>query len=122
MNRILYVTGVLLVVILVIAWLIAGINNTRLSPDTIDLSVDCSSVTRLGVTAVVRVNVSNHSGRTHDLVNVQLQAEDQEGNPVTTKTIQFSRTLKPGASFSKTVTLPARTRYCNCKITDSSPH
>jgi uncharacterized protein YxeA len=96
-------------------------NNTAITPETIDLSVDCSQLDDLLVTKTVNVSVSNSSSRSHNDVSVKITAFDETGNQIKEKYTTFQRTLGPNDNFSKPVTLPASTQTCNCEIVSSNP-
>lgn len=92
------------------------------TPKTIDLSVDCSDLTNLLVTSTVNVTVSNNSSRTHNNVAVQLIGYDSDGNIIKQKTTTFDRTLEPNGSLTKPMTLPAKTKRCDCIVKNSEPN
>lgn len=96
-------------------------NNTSLSPQTIDLTVDCSDLENVLVTSTVNVVVSNLSSRSHNDVSVKVVAFDEAGKVLKEKYTTFSRTLSPNSNFDKPVTLPAGTKRCDCKIVSSHP-
>ena len=96
-------------------------NNTSLTPETIDLSVDCSQLDDLLITKTVNVVVSNSSSRSHGDVSVRITAFDENGTQIKEKYTTFQRTLGPNDNFSKPVTLPARTQTCNCEVVSSNP-
>lgn len=100
-----------------------GFNNNSILnlPKTIDLSVNCSEVHDLVVAAEVDVSVTNSSSRTHTDVTVNVTGYDKNGNITKVKTAIFDRTLGPNSSFSKPVTLPAKTKSCKCVIERSNP-
>ncbi|GAA4449996.1 hypothetical protein GCM10023189_09940 [Nibrella saemangeumensis] len=102
-------------------YLFAKLSNTTLSPETIDLTVDCPPVDDMLVTATVDVTVSNRSTRSHKDVSVKIIAYDEGGKVIREKYTTFDRTLAPHASFSKPVTLPARTQRCSCEVVSSNP-
>ncbi len=91
------------------------------SPETIDLSVSCSSVNDLMLTSTVEVSVMNNSSRTHNDVTVRITGYDAEGNITKEKTTTFDRTLDANSSFSKSVFLPAKTVNCDCSLVSSNP-
>lgn len=103
-------------------FLISQQNNTSFRPQTIDLIADCSQVEDMLVTSTVNVQVSNVSGRSHRDISVRLIAYDESGNAIKEKYTTFQRDLGPNDSFSKPVTLPARTRTCQCEIVSSNPY
>jgi hypothetical protein len=96
-------------------------NNTSLSPQTIDLAVDCSDLSNLLVTSTVNIDVRNLSSRSHNGVTVKITAYDETGHLVKEKNTTFTRTLAPHSNFDKPVTLPAETKRCDCKIVSSHP-
>jgi hypothetical protein len=119
---------ILLWLIILIAILCGGFlllvshqNNTVITPETIDLSVDCSQIDDLLITKTVNVLVNNSSSRTHSDISVRITAFDQNGNQVKEKYTTFQRKLGPNDNFSKAVTLPARTQTCNCEVVSSNP-
>ena len=69
-------------------------------PNTIDLTVNCSSVNNLLITSEVTVDVANNSSRTHHDVTVRVTGYDKNGNITKEKVTTFDRTLEPNASFS----------------------
>jgi uncharacterized protein (UPF0333 family) len=97
-------------------------NNTSISAETIDLSVDCSQVEDLLITKTVNVVVRNSSSRTHNDISVKVVAYDANGNQIKEKYTTFQRTLGPNDSFSKPVTFPPQTQSCNCQIVSSNPY
>lgn len=92
------------------------------TPKTIDLSVDCSDLTNLLLTSTVNVTVSNNSSRTHNNVTIHLIGYDSNGNIIKEKTTTFARTLKPNGSLTKPMTLPAKTKSCDCIVKNSEPN
>lgn len=96
-------------------------NNTSLTPETIDLTVDCSNVSDLLVTASVDVNVTNLSSRNHNDVSVKITAFDESGNNIKEKYTTFERTLPANGNLSKPVLLPASTSRCECELVSSNP-
>ncbi len=96
-------------------------NSIINTPQTVDLSVTCSEPSNALITSVVNVTVQNNSSRTHNDVTVRLTAYDSDGNIIKEKTTTFDRTLEPNSSLSKPVTLPARTKRCDCVIESSNP-
>jgi len=113
----------LLVVVLggLILYVVSRHNNTALSPQTIDLRVDCSDLDNVLVTSTVNVVVENLSSRSHNDISVKLLAFDESGKMLKEKYTTFSRTLSPNSQFDKPVTLPAGTKRCDCKIVSSQP-
>lgn len=113
----------LIVVVLggIILYVVSRHNNTSLSPQTIDLQVDCSDLENILVTSTVNVSVKNLSSRSHNDISVKLVAYDKEGKMLKEKYTTFSRTLSPNSIFDKPVTLPAETKRCDCKIVSSHP-
>lgn len=115
----------LLILVLVVGGIVLYVvsrqNNTSLSADTIDLTVDCSDVENVLVTSTVNVVVKNFSSRSHNDISVKIVALDEGGNVVKEKYTTFSRTLAPKSNFDKPVTLPAETKRCNCQIVSSNP-
>lgn len=113
----------LVIVILggIVLFFFSRYNNTSLTPQTIDLTVDCSEVDNVLVTSTVNVVVSNLSSRSHNDVSVRINAYDESGNLLKEKFTTFSRTLEPNSRFDKPVTLPAGTKRCDCKIVSSHP-
>lgn len=115
----------LLVLILVIGgitlYVVSRLNNTSFTPQTIDLSVDCSELDDVLVTSTVNVVVKNLSSRSHSDVSVKIRAFDEAGNVLKEKYTTFTRTLAPNSTFDKPVTLPAATKRCDCKIVSSHP-
>ena len=113
---------VLIVVIGGIAlFVVSKLNNTSLTTQTIDLSVDCSELDNVLVTSTVNVVVKNHSSRSHNDVSVKIIAYDEGGQVVKEKYTTFTRTLAPNSNFDKPVTLPATTKRCDCQIVSSHP-
>ncbi len=112
---------VLVVLVLggIILYVMSRFNNTSLTPQTIDLTVDCSDLENVLVTSTVNVVVSNLSSRSHNDVSVKIVAFDEAGKVVKEKYTTFSRTLSPNSNFDKPVTLPAETKRCDCKIVSS---
>ncbi|QHV94947.1 hypothetical protein [Spirosoma endbachense] len=96
-------------------------NHTSFTPQTIDLTVDCSEVDNVLVTSTVNVVVENLSSRSHNDISVKITAFDESGKLLKEKYTTFSRTLSPNSSFDKPVTLPAETKRCDCKIVSSHP-
>ncbi|AKD55901.1 hypothetical protein [Spirosoma radiotolerans] len=113
----------LIVVVLggLVLYVVSRQNNTSLTPQTIDLQVDCSDLENVLVTSTVNVAVKNLSSRSHNDISVQLVAYDDEGKVLKEKYTTFSRTLLPNSNFDKPVTLPAGTKRCDCKIVSSHP-
>ncbi|WP_338876396.1 hypothetical protein WBJ53_12185 [Spirosoma sp. SC4-14] len=105
----------------IVLFFISRYNNTSFTPQTIDLTVDCSEVDNVVVTSTVNVVVNNLSARSHNDVSVNIKAYDESGNLLKEKFTTFSRTLEPNSSFDKPVTLPAGTKRCDCKIVSSHP-
>ena len=96
--------------------------NSILSlPETVDLSVSCSEVHDLIVTAEVDVSVTNNSSRTHNDVTIRVTGYDINGNITKEKSSTFDRMLSPNCSLSKPISLPARTKSCKCVIESSNP-
>ncbi|AUD03813.1 hypothetical protein [Spirosoma pollinicola] len=104
-----------------ILYVVSRYNNTSLTPQTIDLTVDCSDLENVLVTSTVNVVVSNLSSRSHNDVSVKVVAFDEAGKVLKEKYTTFSRTLSPNSNFDKPVTLPAGTKRCDCKIVSSHP-
>ena len=96
-------------------------NHTSLTPQTIDLTVDCSEVDNVLVTSTVNVAVKNLSSRSHNDISVKIEAFDEAGNRLKEKFTTFSRTLSPNSIFDKPVTLPAGTKRCDCTVVSSHP-
>ncbi|GAA4406389.1 hypothetical protein GCM10023187_25770 [Nibrella viscosa] len=114
----------ILIIVLLIGgaiYLFAKLNNTSLSPDTIDLAVECPPVDDMLVTATVDVTVTNRSSRSHKDVSVKVIAYDEKDKVIKEKYTTFDRTLAAHASFSKPVTLPVRTKRCSCEVVSSHP-
>ncbi|MFD2936378.1 hypothetical protein [Spirosoma flavum] len=114
----------ILVVLLVggiVLYFVSKQNNTSFTPQTIDLTVDCSDVENVLVTSTVNVVVKNLSSRSHNDVSVKIVAFDEAGKVLKEKYTTFSRTLSPNSNFDKPVTLPAETKRCDCKIVSSHP-
>lgn len=105
----------------VVLYLVSRRNNTTLSPQTIDLAVDCSDIEDLVVTSTVTVDLRNLSSRSHRDVSVRLTAFDAAGNVLKEKYTTFDRTLQPNDELSKPVTLPAKTERCRCEVVRSTP-
>ncbi|GAB3796923.1 hypothetical protein GCM10028819_15400 [Spirosoma humi] len=105
----------------IILYVVSRQNNTSLSPQTIDLRVDCSDLENVLVTSTVNVVVENLSSRSHNDISVKLVAYDDDGKVLKEKYTTFSRTLSPNSNFDKPVTLPAETKRCDCKIVSSHP-
>lgn len=97
-------------------------NSILNTPETIDLSVNCSQVNNLLITSEVTVTVQNNSSRTHNDVTVRLTAYDENNNIVKEKTTTFERTLEPNGSLSKPVSLPAKAKRCDCVVESSHPN
>jgi hypothetical protein len=91
------------------------------TPDKIDLSVNCSPIESLILTATAEVTINNSSIRNHKNVTVHITAYDKNGNIIKQKDTQFLRDLEPNGFLSKTITLPAKTVECDCVILDSNP-
>ena len=121
MKALLRLLLLLVVVGGLVLYVISVRNNTSLTPQTIDLAVDCSDLNNLLVTSTVNVDVRNLSSRSHNDITVNITAFDEAGNIVKEKTTTFSRTLAPHSNFDKPVTLPAETKRCDCKIVSSHP-
>lgn len=96
-------------------------NSILNTPETIDLTVNCSGVSNKIVTSTVEINVQNNSSRTHNNVTVRVTAYDKNDEVIKVKTTTFERTLQPNESLSKPVTLPAKTKRCDCVIESSIP-
>lgn len=113
----------LIVVILggIVLFVVSRQNNTSLFPSTIDLSVDCSDVQNVLVTSTVNVAVHNLSNRSHKDISVRIVAYDGAGKVLKEKYTTFSRKLDPQSIFDKPVTLPAKTKRCDCKVVSSHP-
>ncbi len=122
-----------LIILLILALLSAGAyiflakhgydtNSILNTPQTINLSVSCSDVTNLLVTSEITVTVQNNSSRTHNDVTVRLTAYDGDNNIIKEKTTTFDRTLESNGTLSKSVTLPAKTKRCDCVIESSNPN
>ncbi len=90
-------------------------------PHTVDLSVACPYENVL-FTSAVDLTVTNNGSRTHNGVTVRLTAYDKNENIIKQKNVTFERTLEPYSSFSKPVTLPAKTRRCDCVVESSNPY
>lgn len=114
---------ILIVIILggILLFVVSKLNHTSLTPQTIDLTVDCSEVDNALVTSAVNVVVKNLSSRSHKDVSVKIIAFDEAGTVLKEKFTTFSRTLAPNSSFDKPVTLPAATKRCDCQIVSSHP-
>ncbi|GAB4013250.1 hypothetical protein EXU85_11805 [Spirosoma sp. KCTC 42546] len=114
---------ILIVVVLggILLFVVSKLNHTSLTPQTIDLTVDCSEVDNVLVTSTVNVVVKNLSSRSHKDVSVKIIAFDEAGTALKEKFTTFSRTLAPNSSFDKPVTLPANTKRCDCTIVSSHP-
>ena len=114
---------ILIIVVLggIILYVVSKWNNTSFTPQTIDLTVDCSEIDNVLVTSTVNVVVKNLSSRSHDDVSVKIIAFDEAGHVVKEKYTTFTRTLAPHSNFDKPVTLPAQTKRCDCKIVSSHP-
>lgn len=119
---------VLLVVALIaaLAYIIMQKNGVKLdsiinSPETIDLTVNCSDVNNLLITSEVTVEVLNNSTRTHNNVTVRITGYDANGNITKEKETTFYRTLEPYGSLKKPITMPAKTKTCNCVLVSSDP-
>ncbi len=95
-----------------------SIVNTR---NTYDLDVTCNNLTNILVSSTVDVNVQNNSQRTHKNILVKITAYDKNGNIIKEKETQFLRDLNGFSSFSKIITLPSRTKSCNCILLNSTP-
>jgi hypothetical protein len=91
------------------------------TPETIDLTVNCSEVNNLLITSQVTVEVLNNSSRTHNDVTIRITGYDENGNITKEKEKTFDRTLAPNGSLSKPITLPAKTKSCKCALVSSSP-
>ncbi len=91
------------------------------TPETIDLTVNCSEVNNLLITSQVTVEVLNNSSRTHNNVTVRITGYDKNGDITKEKETTFDRTLAPNGSLSKPITLPAKTKSCKCALVSSSP-
>lgn len=119
-----FIRLLLIVVVIggVILYIVSKQNNTSLSPQTIDLSVDCSDLDNVVVASSVNVSVRNRSLRSHSDISVKLTAYDKSGNILKEKYTTFSRTLLPSSFFDKPVALPAGTKRCDCKIVSSHPN
>lgn len=91
------------------------------TPETIDLTVNCSAVTNLLITSEVTVEVLNNSSRTHNDVTVRITGYDSNGNITKEKETTFNRTLSPNGSLSKPISMPAKTKTCNCALVSSNP-
>ena len=109
-----------------IAYIIIQKNGVKVdslinSPDTIDLTVNCSEVNNLLITAGVTVEVLNNSSRTHNNVTVRITGYDANGNITKEKVTTFERTLEPNGSLKKPITMPAKTKTCNCSLVSSNP-
>ncbi len=85
-------------------------------PETIDLTVSCSDVRDLLVTAEASISVKNSSSREYNHVTVRVTGYDNNDEITKEKSITFDRTLGPNSSLSKPVTFPARTKSCKCVI------
>jgi phenylalanyl-tRNA synthetase beta subunit len=105
----------------IILFVVSRFNNTSLSPQTIDLAVDCSELDNVLVAKAVNVAVRNLSSRSHSDVSVKVVAVDEAGTVVQEKFTTFSRTLRPNSRFDKPVTVPAATKRCDCTIVSSHP-
>ncbi|WP_080060036.1 hypothetical protein [Spirosoma aerolatum] len=121
MKSLIRVILVLLVIGGVIAIVISQRNHTVLSANTIDLRVDCSDIDNVLVTSSVNVAVQNLSSRSHNDISVKIRAYDEAGNLLKEKYTTFSRMLPPKSIFDKPVTLPAKTKRCDCQIVSSHP-
>jgi len=101
-----------------------GFNSNSIlnSPTTIDLSVNCSQIENLLVTSTTKVTVNNISSRTHENVSVLVTGYDSEGNITKQKKATFERVLYSNSSLAKTVTLPAKTKTCDCVIESSNSY
>jgi hypothetical protein len=93
----------------------------RNSPDTYDLSVDCSQVDNALLKSVVNVTVGNSSERIHHDITVHITAFDANGDELMSKNTVFDRTLGPHEQFSKPIFVPVKTVRCNCVVEDSNP-
>lgn len=113
----------LLIIVLggIILYVVSLRNNTSFTPQTIDLTVDCSDLNNLLVTSTVNVVVKNLSSRSHNDVSIKIKAFDEAGNLLKEKYTTFTRTLAPSSIFDKPVTLPPATKRCDCKIVSSHP-
>lgn len=106
----------------IVLYVVSRKNNTSLSPETIDLAVDCPEPDNILVASSVDVSVRNLSSRSHSDISVKLTAFDKSGKVLKEKYTTFSRTLPPHSIFDKPVTLPAGTKHCDCKIVSSHPN
>lgn len=91
-------------------------NHSSLTPQTVDLAVDCSEINNVLVTSTVNVTVKNLSSRPHNNVSVKIDAFDGAGNRLKEKYTTFTRTLLAKSLFDKPVTLPPATKRCDCTI------
>jgi len=90
------------------------------TPNKIALSVKCGSVENALVTSTVNVRVSNSSNRVHKGVTIRIVAYDKKRNVVREKETVFLRPLPKHGSLSKIVTLPAKTKTCDCVVLRST--
>jgi hypothetical protein len=86
---------------------------------TINLEVDCTSIESKLLTAGVTVAVMNNSDDAYKNVEVRITAYDEAGDIVKQKNTTFLRDLEANGEFSKVVTVPAKTKSCDCVILNS---
>jgi uncharacterized protein YcfL len=120
------ITLLVIVLISAIAYIIMQKNGIKIdsiinTPETIDLTVRCSAVNNLLITSEVTVEVLNNSSRTHNNVTVRITGYDEYGTIIRNKETTFDRTLAPNGSLTKLITMPAKTKTCNCELVSSNP-
>jgi hypothetical protein len=86
---------------------------------TYELYAECPKIENLLLTSVTGLRVTNNGGKIHKDVKVRITAYDKNGDIVKQKSVEFFRNLHPYKSFSKVITLPTKTKKCDCVVLDS---
>jgi len=121
-----------LIIILIIACLAGAVyiylintghtNESILNtPNKIALNVKCGEVENMLVTSIVKLTVNNNSSREHKNVTIRVVAYDKKRNTIKEQETVFLRTLTSHGNLTKTVTLPAKTKSCDCVVLNSTP-
>jgi len=86
------------------------------SAQNLQVKVDCSSIKNHKLASSVNVTVDNNSDKPRTNVSVRVTAYDKNGDIVKQKVTTFLREIGAKESITKTVTLPAKARTCDCVL------
>ena len=113
------IIGILLLIIGYQALKHGFIEDLRNKIATRQIESRCYNIQKAVVTKVAEIEITNKGNNTHRQVLVEVIAYDKNHKIIKKKQTFFNRTLEPGETLTKPLTLPNETESCECRVVKS---